>query len=184
MEITSSYIEFRKLAEIQLVALYNPPQENVPWIKRAVLTEQPIAFYNKCKMYFDKSSLPLSCVDVTDLSNKYVLYGIYCNDKFYVGSTTDFGERMATHVKDTKKDNGMRQLYSDMTKTGECISFVFAVFGDEESLRNAEHTIIKECKSYSIKKACNFEVCAIRFINESIDDTKEYSQKYCYNIMD
>ena len=183
MEITENYENFRKVAEIPLTVLYNILSENSPRIKRPILSEQPIAFYNKCKMYFDKSSLPPSCADVTDLCNKCVVYGIYCNDKFYVGSTTDFGERMATHIKDTRKNRELQQLYSDMVKAGECISFVFCITESEETLSQAEHTVIKECKNYSVRKACNFDENAIKFITESIGDTKEYAQKYCYNIM-
>ncbi len=184
MKISTDYIEFRKLSEISLITLYNLPIENMPWVKRPSLSEQPIVFYNKCKMYFDNSSLPPYCVDVTDVSNKNVLYGIFCNNKFYVGSTTDFGERMATHIKNTRKDKSLQQLYSDMIKNGEAVSFIFAIFEDEKMLKDAEHMLIKECKKYSIKKACNFDEKAEKFINESIEDTKEYAQKYCYNIID
>ena len=71
-----------------------------------------------------------------------------------------------------------------MIKNGEDVSFIFTIFEDEKMLKDAEHMLIKECKKYSIKKACNFDEKAEKFINESIEDTKEYAQKYCYNIID
>lgn len=182
MKISKDYQDFRKSVRERIEALYNLRQENISWVKRVVLSKQPIVFYNKCKMFFDESSLPPSCSDVTDLSNKYVLYGIYCNNKFYIGSTGDFGERMTTHIRDSRKDKGLQRLYTDMAKTGECVSFVFGVLDNEKNLKDAEHTVIKECKDYSVKRDCKFDDRKVKFVSESLSDMKKCGQKYCYNI--
>lgn len=177
-----NYEKFRKKAEISLMLTCDDILiENTPCIKRPIL--EPRYCTNKCKMYFDDSSLPPSCADITDLSNKCVIYGIYCKDKFYIGSTTDFGDRMMTHVKDSRKIKQSQKLYSNMMNN-ECISFVIGIVKDETTLRQVEHTIIKECKDYSIARACNFNDDEIKFIKESTNDSKRYAKKYCYNISD
>lgn len=181
MKIPDYYYEFRQIADTTLNVKYDIPIGNLSWIKPFKRSGQPISFYNYCKMWLDESSLPPSCSDVTDLSNKGVLYGIFCNGKFYVGSTEDFGERMSTHVKDSKKNDLGQEMYSDMVKEGECFVFIFAIV-DNNILLSAESDLIGECKNYSIRKACKFNEKSIKFISESIADSKEYASKYCYNI--
>lgn len=184
MKISNDYENFRKMVDLSLSDRYDKGSDDISYVKRALLTEQPIVFYNKCKMYFDKSSLPPTCTDVTDLSGKCVVYGIYCNGKFYIGSTTDFGERMTTHIRDSRKNKKGQQLYSDMVKKGECLSFVFRIADNVKIMKEIEHLIISRCKEYSIEKACDFNKDMVRFINESFEDSREYEQKYCYNIID
>jgi hypothetical protein len=113
------------------------------------------------------------------------IYGIYCNGKFYIGKTSDFGERLSTHIKDSRSDKKTsQQLYKDMVECGECLVFIFCIVEDKETFDRLEHEIIKECKEFSIGLSCNFDQQKIKFITESIDDTKEYSLNYCYNIID
>ena len=183
--IPKYYFDFREKINRLLVDHYHMSIENVPCVKREKISHSPVAFYNKSKMYFDESSLPLACTDISDLSNQNVLYGIFCKGKFYIGSTTDFGERISTHIKDAKKykKKKLQRLYADMVQTGECLAFVFATTDTEQDLRRLEHIVIRECKKYSIDKACNFDENAIFFINEGIDDSKEYANKFCYNIV-
>ena len=183
MIVPDYYYDFRRIADTVLTVKYDIPTGDLPWVKEFKKSNQPISFHNGCKMWLDESSLPPSCSDVTNLSNKGVLYGLFCNWKFYVGSTEDFGERMSTHVMDSKKDGLGQELYSDMIKTGECVVFVFAIV-DHSILLKAESDLIRECKEYSIKKSCNFDETAIKFITESISDSREYASNYCYNIKD
>lgn len=183
MEIQDYYYDFRKRVDLILSLQYNLPQGNLSWVKSAKITQQPIAFFNDCNIYFDESSLPPICSNVTDLSNKYILYGIFCNGKFYIGKTKDFGERMSTHIKDSRNNTSSQQLYKDMLKNGECLTFIFGIADDVNTFDSMEHTIINECKKYSVELECNFDKQKIKFINESIEDTKEYALKYCYNII-
>lgn len=179
------YYEFRRRVDCILTMKYDIPQGNTPYIKEANLTQIPLAFYNGCNMFLDLSSLPPFCVSVTDLSNKNVLYGIFCNEKFYIGQTTDFGERMSTHVKDSKKHKKQQKLYADMKMCKECCVFILGVFDGPngvEEMKNAETEIIQCCKNFSIEKECGYDKRQIKFIKESIEDEKEYSLKYCYNI--
>ena len=182
MRMNEIYTEYRKRADILLLTKFDIPSNEMIYIKDSRIAQTPIAFYNGCKMYFDESSLPCSYSDITDLSNKFVLYGIFCNNKFYIGQTTDFGERMATHIKDSKKEKKHQTLYQNMRETQECVSFVFAVFNDYETLKKAEATIIADCKQFSIEKRCCNDKNKIKFIMESINDEREYAQTYCYNI--
>lgn len=184
MEIKGHYYEFRKRVDRILSTQYNLPQGNLSWVKDAKITHQPIAFFNKCNIFFDESSLPPICSFITDLSSKYILYGIFCNDKFYIGKTKDFGERMSTHIKDSRNNNSSQQLYNDMLECGECLTFIFGIAEDEETFDNMEHIIISECKNFSVEKECNFDSNMIKFIKESKADTKRYALKYCYNIID
>ena len=185
MDIKNYYHDFRTKVDFILESNYNLPTGNLPWIKKERISQLPIAFYNKCNMYFDESSLPPSCSNVTDLSNKHILYGIYCNNKFYIGKTSDFGERLSTHIKDSRIDKkSSQQLYKDMIKCGECLVFVFCIAEDKETLDILEHEVIKECKEYSIMLSCGFDQQKIKFITESISDSKEFALYYCYNIVD
>jgi hypothetical protein len=185
MDIKEYYHNFRTKVDFILESCYNLPHGNLPWVKKEKISQLPIAFYNKCNIYFDESSLPPSCTNVTDLSNKYIIYGIYCNGKFYIGKTSDFGERLSTHIKDSRSDKKTsQQLYKDMVECGECLVFIFCIVEDKETFDRLEHEIIKECKEFSIGLSCNFDQQKIKFITESIDDTKEYSLNYCYNIID
>lgn len=184
MKLTDTYYDFRKSARDTLKFTYGLHELNLSNVNDVKLTNDPISFYRECCMYFDKSSLPQCCKNVSDLTKLLVLYGIFCIDSFYIGQTTDFGERMSTHIKDAKKYKEYQRLYPNMVKAGECISFVFGVFDDIDTMEKAEHTIIRECKDYSIKKACNFNDAKYKFIKESKDDMREYALKHCYNIKD
>lgn len=183
MDIKNYYYDFRKRIDNILCVKYNLPIGNLSWVKKINISQSPIAFFNKCNIYFDNSSLPPNCSNVIDLSNKYVLYGIYCDGKFYIGKTKDFGERLSTHIKDSRNNKSSQQLYKDMIKCGECLAFIFGVVDVENLCNDIEHTIINECKQFSIDMSCNFDKQKIKFITESIDDTKEYALKYCYNIV-
>lgn len=183
MEIKDHYYKFREQVDTVLRITYNWPMSKLSWVKEINISQSPVAFFNKCNIYFDNSSLPPICSNITDLSNKYVLYGIYCCDKFYIGKTKDFGERLSTHIKDSRNSNSSQQLYKDMIKQGECLAFIFCVADDEKTFNDMEHTIINKCKQFSIDMACNFDKQKIKFIKESIGDTKEYALKYCYNIV-
>ena len=178
------YYTFRERVSTILQEQYGLPKEKVSWVKKIKTSSQPIAFFNKCNIYFDESSLPLICTNVTDLSNKYILYGILCNGKFYIGKTQDFGERMSTHIKDSRNCKSSQQLYKDMLITNECTTFIFGIVDNETLLEELEHRVIQECKDFSIELTCNNKEDLIKFIRESISDMKKYSSNYCYNIRD
>lgn len=183
MQVLNSYYDFRKRADTEILLQYGIADSNTPYIKSAQISATPICFYNGCTMRFDLSSLPPSCVDVADLSNKHILYGIYCNGKVYVGKTNDFGERMMTHIKDSKKPKTDQRLYKDMIKEKECFAFVFGIMDTKEQLDSAEHSIISLAKDFSIENHCKGDKSKISFIKESNQDIKKYSQCFCYNVI-
>lgn len=184
MKIVDYYYDLRQKANEELTRVYGVSDGEKSWLKDAKILPQPLSFWNGGKIYFDDASLPPQYSSVTDLSNKLVLYGILCNGKFYVGRTKDFGERISTHAKDARNNTSSQMLYQDMATKGECLAFIFCTTEDEETLKQMERTLIALNKDYSIAKACNFDAEKIRFINESVEDRKEYSSKYCYNIAD
>lgn len=184
MKIVDYYYNFRQKANDLLDREYAIPVGHKAWVKRAKVLHQPISFFNGCNIYFDETSLPPICSNVTDLSNQYVLYGILCNGKFYMGKTTDFGERMSTHAKDARNNTSAQLLYQDMIRTGECLVFAVCIAEDKETFDRIEHSLISLAKEFSIEKGCNFNNDLINVIKESIRDSKEYSSKYCYNIAD
>lgn len=182
------YDAFKEKANLLIEARYNLPTGNMPYVKPLKISEVPLSFENKCAIYFDMNSLPVSCSYVEDLSNKQVAYGIFCNGKIYIGSTSNFGERMRTHAKDRqngKKHKGQK-LYADIVKSKrqECFSFVICISDDKEQIKEIEHTLIGLCKDMSLEKSCNYDEKIIKFIKESSDDTKKESLNYCYNIID
>jgi len=189
MTITGKYTEFRELADAE--ALSSVPHEYRPYIKRASLPDDPIAYHNKCCMYFDRSSLPPCCAGIKDLMGRNVVYGIYCRDKFYIGSTGDFGERVSTHIKESRgrtRGIGRQQLYRDMADTGECVVFVCCICGTIGQARSVEHDVIRLCKQYSVRKKCEEDGYAdgsAEGIGEGRDSlAKEFEQAGCYNIND
>ena len=182
IEIVDYYYDLRQKADEVLVREYNTPIASKAWLKQAKIHPQPISFWNGGEIYFDDASLPPLCSSVTDLSNKFVLYGILCNGKFYIGKTTDFGERISSHAKDARNNTSSQQLYQDMARIQKCLVFVFCVAKTEGELNEMEHSLITMTKEYSIAKACGFNNERIQFIKESIQDTKEFAFKYCYNI--
>jgi len=192
VNIEDNYYHFRRLAGIKLGVEYNTPSAYNIFIKDAVIARNPF-FNNVMKVWFDESSLPVSCTNISDLSNKFVLYGAYTNGetfRFYIGQTGDIGERITTHLKDIRKVNTLaeaRTFHKEARKTGECIIFILGVFDTEEELKMAEHTMIAFNKDYSIEQSCKSKE-HYQFVQEMKNTTKsiykDYTNAHCMNIID
>ena len=72
MDIKNYYHDFRTKVDFILESNYNLPTGNLPWIKKERISQLPIAFYNKCNMYFDESSLLQE--GGNEDSSKYILH--------------------------------------------------------------------------------------------------------------
>lgn len=60
------------------------------------------AYNNNFQLYVNTYNYEeLGIKSHADLINKDVVYLLYTKDGVYIGQTTDFGERMHTHIKDT-----------------------------------------------------------------------------------
>lgn len=172
------YLEFRRNAEKKLSAL-GLMNGNFPYLRNANI-QDTTWFDNETELFFDSSSLPISCNSIKDLSNRFILYGIFCKGKFYVGKTANFGERMSTHLSDAKKREEKR-LHKDMRNEGKGLAFVFCECPSQEVLDEAEHIAIKAIKDSSLHLAAGSgKFC--KLIKEDKKRTQEYQLKYCYNI--
>ena len=182
MKAEEYYYEVRRKVEEKISSAFSLDNGYLPYIKPADIIETTW-FDNKVSMKFDKSSLPTSCNALMDLRNRFLLYGIYCNGKFYVGKTNDFGERMITHIRDARKKEEKR-LHKDMRNGKESFAFIFCELRSQEELDEAEHMAIKIAKNASLLSETTREDgdWYTKYVLESKELTAKYQSKRCYNI--
>lgn len=106
---------------------------------------------NKVNCYVNLSSLPRGYNSIEDLSCKPVVYQITTkSNKLYIGSTSDFGERMDTHSKNARDKE--TEMYSDMRCYGEYDVDIIAVCETIEDAKDKEKQIINDYKHNIPKK--------------------------------
>lgn len=185
MKSEKYYYDVRRKVEDAVASTFSLDKSLLPFVKKANIVETTW-FDNKVCMDFDKSSLPISCNSLKDLRNRFLLYGIYCNGKFYVGKTYDFGERMITHVRDARKtkEKTIQMIHKDMMKHKGTFSFVFCELRNQDELDNAEHIAIKIAKNASLVAETENKDGLMEYVLERKKMMREYQQKRCYNIAD
>ena len=177
------YMLVRRAIDDMLNIKFDLPYYNFPYIGDAYKLER-LFFINGVRLKIDLASLPPKCVDAECLSFKFVLYGIWCNGKLYIGKTDDFGERMITHIRDSQKNGLSQQLYYDMKKHGEAFCFVFGIFDTQEQLDAAETEAIAIAKEMSVKRTVNFDEDRFNVFKTMNEQRRNRERKYCYNIQD
>lgn len=139
-----------------------------------------VGWNNKIAFYLDKSSLPDGYGNVLDLNNLGVLYYIVTEENIvYIGITTDFGQRIQTHIKESRscKDN-KKKLYKDIDLYGCGIIGIINVYETYEELCEAESRLIKDFKNLYLTEefGSNYEF----LISE--EKQREFLFKKFYNI--
>lgn len=106
------------------------------------------ALNNKFTLFLNKESC--ECFNIKnriDLQNKEVVYLIYTKDGCYIGQTSDFGERMHTHIKDVPVTD--RDLYDSIKRNKVCYVSILHVIDDNTGLgRGIEHEYLKSLLSW------------------------------------
>ena len=174
------YYGVRKMVEDAVSSTFSLDKSHLPYVKNANIIDTTW-FDNKVSMKFDESSLPISCNTLFDLRNRFLLYGIYCNGKFYVGKTSDFGERMITHIRDARKQEEKR-LHKDMRSGKESFAFIFCELRNQKELDEAEHIAIKIAKEASLNAETENGEGFKKFVMEDKEMLKKYQLKRCYNV--
>lgn len=121
-------------------------------IKRIFTTRQKdnrqrylFVYNNKAKCFINLNSLPKGINSLEELSNKPIVYKITTkNNKIYIGSTCDFGERMDTHTKSARNiDN---QLYNDIRTYGEFEVDIIGVYKTKAEANKQEKLILENLR--------------------------------------
>ena len=155
--------------------------EKLIFKKELIKDENLISWNNKTSLYLDKTTLPYTCKSILDLNNKCVLYYIITNKEItYIGITTDFGQRVQTHNKESRndKDDNKKKLYKDIELYGSAIVGILGVYETYEEGRNAESNLIKEIKETYLTEQYGFDYSFLISENEQ----KEFLFTKFYNI--
>lgn len=132
-------------------------------------------YNNKVIAYFDTSTLPKG-MKLIDLRNKYVVYKIsfFNTKKVYYGQTSDFGDRVYCHIKDSRGKN--KRLYNNIRNCGHCIFSIIEVCESKEEARKIESRLIKEERNKIIKEN------AKEYYLLSESEKKNFLIEHSYNI--
>lgn len=116
--------------------------------KNVIKGKNLIQWNNKVSLYIDRSTIPSEITDLSQLNGKGVVYYIVTeNNKLYIGSTNDFGQRIQTHIKCSRSDVATKNLYYDIKKYGKAIVGILSVHTTKEQAKDKESRSIIDYKS-------------------------------------
>lgn len=87
-----------------------------------------------------------------DIQNKDIVYMLYNRSGFYVGQTTDFYERMHTHIKDVV--DGESVIYQSIRENKDTFVTILHIFdhSDENYIKGIERTYLDEIIPWKINQ--------------------------------